>query len=334
MSEEKKLTVSTSPFLHDKATTPWIMYQVVYSLIPIIGVAYYFFGLGAIAVITFSVLGCLITEQLFSQSFFSFDKIRDGSALITGILLGLILPPGFPLWMAFLGGIVSIGMGKLIWGGLGQNVFNPALVGRAFLQAAFPTAITTWSPPDGRYFSFRGTNLAPPFFRTDNVDAVTTATPLSKMKFDHVFADWQDLFLGNTGGSVGETCSLLILLAGLYLIIRKIIHWRIPVAIMLSVVVFSGIFWVIDPATYPSPVFMLFSGGLMLGTFYMATDLVTSPLTPKGAWIYSIGIGLFVVLIRLWGGLPEGVMYAILLMNAGTPLINKFAKVKTYGYKK
>jgi electron transport complex protein RnfD len=159
LNEEKKLTVSTSPFLHGGATTPWIMYQVVYSLIPIIAASYYFFGLGALAVILFSVAGCLLTEQLFSKSFFSFDKIKDGSTLITGILLGLTLPPGFPLWMAFLGGIVAIGMGKIIWGGLGQNIFNPALVGRAFLQATFPTAITTWSPPDGRYFSFRGLNI-------------------------------------------------------------------------------------------------------------------------------------------------------------------------------
>ncbi|MBK8701183.1 MAG: RnfABCDGE type electron transport complex subunit D [Saprospiraceae bacterium] len=340
MSTDKKLTVSTSPFLHDKATTPWIMYQVVYSLIPVIGAAYYFFGLGALAVLSFSVAGCLATEVLFSKTAqdngkatYSFDKIKDGSALITGLLLGLTLPPGFPLWMAFLGGVVSIGMGKMIWGGLGQNVFNPALVGRAFLQATFPTAITTWSPPDGRYFEFRGNNIGIPFFKAENVDGVTTATPLSKMKFDHYFTDWQDLLFGNTGGSLGETCGILFVLAGIYLIARKIIHWRIPVALLLTVIVFSGIFWLIDPLRYPSPVFMLFSGGLMLGTVYMATDLVTSPITPKGAWIYAIGIGVFVVLIRLWGGLPEGVMYAILLMNAATPLINKYVKVKTYGYK-
>jgi electron transport complex protein RnfD len=332
--EEKKITVSSSPFLHDKATTPWIMYQVVYALLPVIGVSYYFFGLGALSVISLSVIGCLFTEQLFSKSFFSFEKITDGSTLITGILLGLTLPPGFPLWMAFLGGMVAIGMGKIMWGGLGQNVFNPALVGRAFLQAAFPTAITTWSPPDGRYFSFRGTNLAPPFFQTENIDGVSSATALSKMKFDHVNTPWQDLFFGNTGGSLGETCGVLFIFIGIYLIVRKIIHWRIPVAIMLTVVIFSGIFWLIDASKYPNPVFMVFSGGLLLGTVFMATDLVTSPITPKGAWVYSIGIGILVVLIRLWGGLPEGVMYAILLMNATTPLINKFVKVKTYGYNK
>jgi electron transport complex protein RnfD len=333
LSEEKKLTVSTSPFLHDAATTPWIMYQVVYALMPVVAVAYYYFGLGALAVIFFSMAGCIVTEQSFSKSFYSFDKIKDGSGLITGILLGLTLPPGFPLWMAFLG-VVAIGMGKIIWGGLGQNVFNPALVGRAFLQAAFPTAITTWSPPDGRYFSFRGTNLALPFFQTENIDGITTATPLAKMKFEHTFTDWKELLIGNTGGSLGETCGIVFILAAVYLIARKIIHWRIPVAIILTVTLFSGIFWLLNPARYPSPVFMIFSGGLLLGTVFMATDLVTSPTTPRGAWIYSIGIGVFVVLIRLWGGLPEGVMYAILLMNAFTPLINKFVKVRTYGYTK
>lgn len=330
MSEEKKITISSSPFLHSEATTPYLMYQVVYSLLPIIAAAYYFFGLGALAVIISSVAGCLLTERFFSKT----NTLSDGSALVTGILLGLTLPPGLPLWMAFLGGITAIGIGKIIWGGLGQNIFNPALVGRAFLQAAFPTAITTWSPPDGRYFSFRGTNLAFPFFQTGNIDGMTMATPLSKMKFEHTFANWQDLFFGNTGGSLGETCGVLFLLAGIYLIVRKIIHWRIPVAILLTVIIFSGIFWLIDPLKYPSPVFMIFSGGLLLGTVYMATDLVTSPITPLGAWIYSIGIGILVVLIRLWGGLPEGVMYAILLMNAFTPLLNRYMKVKPFGYKK
>ncbi len=331
MSEGIKLTVSTSPYLHDEATTPWIMYQVVYSLIPVIMASYYFFGLGALAIIIVSVFSCLLTERIFSKDS---SSLKDGSALITGLLLALTLPPGFPLWMAFIGGVVAIGMGKVIWGGLGQNIFNPALLGRAFLQAAFPTAITTWSPNDGKYFSFRGTNTALPFFQTENVDAVTTATPLSKMKFEHVFTNWQDLLLGNTAGSLGETCGILIILAGFYLIVRKIIHWRIPLAITLTVVILSGIFWYIDPAKYPSPAFMVLSGGMLLGTVYMATDPVTSPITPKGAWIYSIGIGIFIVLIRLWGGLPEGVMYAILLMNSATPLINRFVKVKTYGHRK
>jgi electron transport complex protein RnfD len=327
-----RATLTTSPYLHDAATTPKIMWEVNFTLIPIILGAWYIFGLGAFLVTVAATLGTVATEYIFAQG----DKMRtikDGSAIITGLLLGLCLPPGFPMWMAFIGGVVAIGMGKAIWGGLGQNVFNPALVGRAFLQAAFPTAITTWVTPTGGWASVRGTNLAFPFFQGTSVDAVSAATPLSEMKFQHTFAATGDLFLGTVAGSVGETSGILILLAGIYLLVRKIINWRIPVSILGTVIVLSAIFWFIDPTKYPSPQFMLFSGGLMLGTFYMATDLVTSPITPKGLWIYGFGIGLFVVLIRLFGGLPEGVMYAVLLMNAGTPLINKYTKIKPYGYK-
>lgn len=324
--------VSTSPFLHDTASTPRIMYEVLLTLLPIVAAAFYYFGLGALLVTLSATLGAMVTEYIFPPQGRRGTSLRDGSALLTGILLGLTLPPGFPLWMAFVGGVVAIGMGKTIWGGLGQNVFNPALVGRAFLQAAFPTAITTWSPPDGRFLGLRGTNLATPFYQGENMDGFTGATPLAKMKFDQVITPTQDLLFGSTSGSTGETMALLFILAGLYLVIRKIINWRIPVSILLTVAVFSGIVWAIDPVQYPSPVFMLLSGGLLLGTIYMATDLVTSPITPKGLWIYGFGIGVLTVLIRLWGGMPEGVMYAILLMNAGTPLINRFTKIKPYGY--
>lgn len=331
--KEKIITVSTSPFLHSTDSTPRIMWEVVLSLIPMVLAAYYFFGLGALSVLIASLAGCLVTEYAFSISQPRWTSLKDGSVVITGLLLALCLPPGFPLWMAFLGGVVAIGVGKLIWGGLGQNVFNPALLGRAFLQASFPTAITTWSAPNGQHFSFRGTNLAMPFFQGENIDAVSTATPLAQMKFEHTSTPIIDLLLGSTGGSLGETSALLFLLAGIYLIWRKIINWRIPLSILLTVAVFSGMFFLINPEQYPSPLFMIFSGGLLLGTIYMATDLVTSPVTPKGLWIYGFGIGFFVVLIRIWGGLPEGVMYAILLMNAATPLINRFTKIKPYGYK-
>jgi len=330
----KKLMVSTAPFLKDAETTPNIMMTVVYTLIPILLASYYFFGLSAILITLTAVISCGFTEWLFNKAADRVKSLKDGSALITGLLLALTLPPGFPLWMVFLGGMVAIGMGKAMWGGLGQNVFNPALLGRAFLQAAFPTAITTWSPPDGMYFSLRGTNAAVPFYQGVNVDGATGATPLAQMKFDHVVTNTLDLLLGNTGGSLGETCGILIILAGIYLLYRRIINWRIPLSILLTVVVFSGIFYLIDPEIYPSPIFMVLSGGLLLGTFYMATDLVTSPLTPKGTWIFGIGIGILVVLIRNWGGLPEGVMYAILLMNATTPLLNRFTKIRTYGHKK
>ncbi len=330
----KKLSVSTAPFLKDKDTTPKIMMTVVYTLIPIVLVSIFYFGLGALLVTLTAVLSCLFTEWLFNKPDNRLKSLKDGSGLITGLLLALTLPPGFPLWMVFIGGMIAIGMGKAMWGGLGQNVFNPALLGRAFLQSAFPTAITTWSPPDGRYFELRGTNAAFPFFQGKNIDTITSATPLAKMKFDHLPTDIMDLLLGATGGSLGETCAILLLFAGIYLLVKKIINWRIPLSIILTVTVFSGTFYLLNPEIYPSPVFMILSGGMLLGTVYMATDLVTSPLTPKGMWIFGIGIGILIVLIRNWGGLPEGVMYAILLMNAATPLINRFTKIRTYGHKK
>lgn len=329
-----KLSVSTAPFLKAEESTPKIMMTVVYTLVPIVIVSIYYFGLAALLITLTSVFSCMFAEWLFNGSGDRLKSLKDGSGLITGLLLALTLPPGFPLWMVFVGGIVAIGMGKAMWGGLGQNIFNPALLGRAFLQAAFPTAITTWSPPDGRYFGLRGTNSAFPFFQSENIDVLTGATPLSKMKFDHIPTDTLDLLWGSTGGSLGETCGFLIILAGIYLLYKKIINWRIPLSIVLSVSILSGVFYLIDPNIYPSPVFMILSGGLLLGAVFMATDLVTSPLTPKGLWIFGIGIGILVVLIRNWGGLPEGVMYAILLMNAGTPLINRYSKIRTYGHKK
>ncbi len=305
---------------------------VVYTLVPVVLVAIYYFGLAALLVTLTAIVSCMMTEWLFNKPGDRIKSLKDGSGLITGLLLALTLPPGFPLWMVFIGGVVAIGMGKAMWGGLGQNVFNPALLGRAFLQAAFPTAITTWSPPDGRYFSMRGTNAAMPFFKTQNIDSATGATPLSKMKFDHISTDWWELLTGNIGGSLGETCALILILMGAFLLYKKIIDWRIPLAILGTVIILSGIFYFINPDIYPSPLFMVLSGGLLLGTVYMATDLVTSPITPKGTWIYGIGIGILVVLIRNWGGLPEGVMYAILLMNAATPLLNRFTKIRTYGH--
>ena len=332
MVDPSKLSISTSPYLHDKASTPRIMWEVVYTLLPVFVVAFYYFGLSALLVSMSAIGGCLLMEWAISRPKTQGSTLGDGSALITGLLLALTLPPGFPLWMAFLGGVIAIGMGKAIWGGLGQNTFNPALVGRAFLQAAFPTAITTWELPNGHYWMPRGTNLALPFFQGHPIDAISAATPLSRMKFDHAPTDLFDLLLGNTSGSLGETCGLLLALAGLYLAWRRLINWRIPVSILLTVALFSAVFYAMDPLRYPSPPFMLLAGGLLLGAVYMATDLVTSPLTPKGAWIFGIGIGFLVVLIRIWGGLPEGVMYAILLMNAVAPLINRFTKTRVYGH--
>jgi electron transport complex protein RnfD len=251
--------------------------------------------------------------------------------MITGLLLGLTLPPGFPLWMAFLGGAFGMAFGKIVFGGLGQNIFNPALVGRAFLQAAFPVAITTWPARTEHWWTLQGDIFALPFFSPE-VDAVTEATPLGNLKFgdDPVITPLFDLFFGTTGGSLGETSALLLLLGGLYLALRGHLNWHIPVSIFVSVFVVSGLFFALGISQFP-PLFMLFSGGLMLGAIYMATDMVTSPVSNKGCWIFGFGIGLLVVLIRIWGGLPEGVMYAILLMNALVPFINRVTQPRLFG---
>ncbi|MFZ2897018.1 MAG: RnfABCDGE type electron transport complex subunit D [Saprospiraceae bacterium] len=324
-----KTIISTSPFLHSPATTPKIMWEVVYTLLPVLGVAFYYFGLSALLVSAAAVAGCMLAERLLDKNK---KSVGDGSAILTGLLLAFCLPPGFPLWMAFLGGFVSISVGKTLWGGLGQNIFNPALLGRAFLQAAFPEAITTWDVPDGRYLGLRGTNLAMPFFKGEPIDAVSAATPLSQLKFSQVVTPTGDLLFGNVSGSLGETSGLLLILLGIYLVVRKIINWRIPVSILLTAAAFSALLYFINPAKFPSPQFTVLAGGMLLGAVYMATDYVTSPLTSKGLWVYGFGIGFLVVMIRVWGGLPEGVMYAILLMNAATPLINRFMRTRVYGY--
>ena len=332
MTENKlKIALSTSPFLHQDESTPWMMFQVVFTLIPVFLAAFYFFGLSVLLIGGTAVFACLFTEWFFDTSRPKGGSLKEGSALITGMLLALTLPPGFPLWMVFLGGVVSIVMGKLIWGGLGQNVFNPALLGRAFLQAAFPTAITTWSLPDGQYFLLRGTNMALPFMQGESLDTITTATPLALMKFEHQATEILSLLIGNTGGSLGETCGIVIILTGIYLAAKKVINWQIPLSIFLTVTLVSGGLYLFNPEIYPSPLFMILSGGLLLGAVFMATDIVTSPVTSKGCWLFGIGIGVLVVLIRVFGGLPEGVMYAILLMNAVTPLINRITKQKVYG---
>ncbi|OGP12548.1 MAG: electron transporter RnfD [Deltaproteobacteria bacterium RIFCSPLOWO2_12_FULL_50_11] len=325
------MEISTSPHLGRGLSVPIIMRNVVYALLPIIGVAVYTFGLSVFFLVFTTLVTCLMAERFICLWTRKPSTIGDYSAAITGILLGLTLPPGFPLWMAALGSVIAMALGKALFGGLGFNPFNPALVGRAFLQAAFPTAITTWSDAfqADRFTTFINTTLTLPFMKAIP-DTVSGATALAAMKFDHKLADTYDLFIGNISGSAGETCALVILLGGGYLALRKMLDWRIPVGIFLSVLLVSGLFWWMDPKN-PPPLFMLFSGGLMLGAVFMATDMVTSPVTPVGAWIYSGLIGVLVVFIRLFGGLPEGVMYAILLGNAATPLINLMTQPKVYG---
>lgn len=321
------LQIAASPHLKHPDSTERIMWSVVIALLPVLAGAVWFFGLGALLVVLAATVAAVLTERTFGPG----GTLRDGSAAITGLLLGLTLPPGFPLWMAFIGGAFAIGVGKLVFGGLGQNVFNPALIGRAFLQAAFPTAITTWPTVSQGWTSIYASNFPLPFAQANTADVITAATPLGLMKFEHATTNAASLFVGSVGGSIGETSALLILIGGAWLAWKRYLDWRIPVSILATVAAFATLLHAIDPQKFADAPFMLFSGGLMLGAVYMATDMVTSPITHKGAWVFGIGIGLLVVLIRVWGGLPEGVMYAILLMNAVTPAINRLTQPRVFG---
>jgi electron transport complex protein RnfD len=307
------------------------MRHVVYALVPLVVYATYLFGICALAVVLASTLGAFVTEYIYNRLTRRDQTVGDSSALITGILLGLTLPPSFPLWMAFMGGLISIILGKMIFGGLGYNPFNPALVGRAFLQTAFPTSITTWTAtlhPD-RFHAFPHSTWTIPFL-TPVVDGMSGATPLSAFKFEKTVTGVQDLFLGGVTGSLGETSAVLILLCGIYLAVRKFLDWRIPVGVLAGAGLLAAILHGVSPI-YPSALFTIFSGGLMLGAVFMATDMVSSPVTPLAVWIYSAFIGCLVVVIRIWGGLPEGVMYVILLANAITPLLNRWMRPRVYG---
>ncbi|MFP4540307.1 MAG: RnfABCDGE type electron transport complex subunit D [Opitutales bacterium] len=332
----------TSPHLRQAHSVPVIMRNVVYALLPVCAYAVYQFGISVLALLITCTATCVLTEHVLCRMQGRPSTAKDWSAVITGLLLALTLPPGFPLWMAVVASFAGIGLGKLFFGGLGYNVMNPALVGRAFAQAAFTVPITTWVPHliDGRFTEFIPSTLTPPFLQPVPIrdwlaqtvpDGFSGATPLAAMKFDAISAAPMDLALGTTAGSAGETSALLILVCGLYLIARGMMNWRITASILLSAAAVSGAFYLIDPAAYPSPLFTLTSGGLMLGAVFMATDMVASPVTQRGVWIYGTLIGVVTVVIRLFGGLNEGVMYAILLGNACSPLIASYTQPRKYG---
>ena len=320
------LIVAASPHLKDADTTPRIMWTVAASLIPVLLTSMFFFGVSALLVVIASTVAALITERAMSKP----ETVRDGSAVITGVLLGLSLPPGIALWMAALGGFIGIALGKVIWGGLGQNVFNPALIGRAFLQTAFPVAITTWPKAGGDFFALKGDLFAFPFTHPVS-HVVTSATPLGLFKFEKQLTPIVDLVLGTTGGSTGETSAVVILICGAFLAWKGYLNWRSPVSIILTVLVFGYFIHLISPSRAPDGLFQVFAGGLILGAVYMATDMVTVPTTNKGRWIFGACVGALVVIIRVYGGLPEGVMYAILIMNAFTPLINRVTQPTVFG---
>lgn len=304
--------LTTSPHIHSKWSTSKVMWFVVAALLPSIAAALTFFGWTQVFIIITAVVFAVGTE-------ISIQAIRkkqitwfDGSAALTGLLLALTLPPNFSLSATAIGSVVAIGLGKQIFGGLGYNIFNPALVGRAFLQAAFPVQITTWTKP----------NFA--------VDSVTSATPLAAFKFDKIFADTSAMAIGNVGGSLGETSAIAVLIGGILLISVGIVNWRIPLSMIIGMFVFGGIFWLINPQN-PTPVFHIFAGSFLFGAMFMATDWVTSPITNKGMWIFGLGISLVLVVIRIYGGLPEGVMYSILFMNGFVPLINRYTRPRIFG---
>ncbi len=295
--EDMKLIVAPSPHIRDTDTTEKIMFGVLVALLPVVAASIYFFRWDAVRLLLLSSAAAIATEAIFQRLRKQPIRVGDGSALVTGVLLGLIVPPSLPSWMVILGSGFAIAIGKQVFGGLGQNPFNPALVGRAILTASFASAMTNWTTP---------------------FDAVTAATPLA------VGGKIPALFFGSVPGSLGETSALAILLGGIYLFYKGYIDYRIPVGIFASVIVMSLV-------TGQDPIFHLLAGSVLFGAVFMATDMVTSPITKGGRWIFGISIGLIIMLIRIWGGYPEGVTFAILLMNGANSLVNRWTRPRIYG---
>jgi electron transport complex protein RnfD len=323
------LNVSLSPHIHGKETTQKLMFGVITALIPAFLTSVFFFGYGALIVTATSVASCLLFEYLIVK--FIFRKrvtITDGSALVTGLLLAFNLPSNIPVIIIVIGSLISIAVAKMTFGGLGNNPFNPALVGRVFMLISFPVQMTTWPVPAG--------------FDTGYADAVTGATPLAIIKegikngepisqlMSQIPTPAQ-MFLGDMGGSIGEIAALALLIGFAWLLLRKIITWHIPVSIVVTILTFTAVLWAVNPEKYANPLFHILAGGVLLGAIFMATDYVTSPMNSKAMLIYGCGIGMLTVIIRVWGAYPEGVSFAILIMNAFVPLMNAYIKPKRFG---
>ena len=323
------MIVSLSPHAHGTDSVERNMYGEVIALLPALLVSFFYFGIGSAIVCATSVAACVFFEWAINKYLMKNSRttVCDGSAVVTGLLLGFNLPSNLPVWIIILGALVAVGIGKMTFGGLGSNLFNPALVGRCFLLVSFPAQMTSW-PQAGQLTSY--------------LDAETGATPLSVMKWAIKSGDpsvlqqlpdsWH-LFIGHTvegAGSLGEVCALALLLGLAFMLWRKIITWHTPVSIILTVFVLSGLLHLSSPV-YADPFAVIFSGGLMLGAIFMATDYVTSPMCSRGQLVYGVGIGVLTVVIRNWGAYPEGMSFAILIMNAFTPLINTYIKPKRFG---
>ncbi len=323
------LTVSPSPHVHTDDSARKIMYKVVLALVPAMAWSVFVFGIDALRVTLIAVAACMAFEYLIQRYILKTEStFTDGSAILTGILLAFNVPSSLPWWIILIGALVAIGIGKLSFGGLGNNIFNPALVGRVFMLISFPVQMTVW-----------------PTNTQSGIDAVTSATPLAVIKeslkngkpISEIMPELptgMDMLLGNIGGSLGEASAILLILGGLYMLLRKVITWHTPVSVLGSMVIFSGILWLINSEGFANPVFHLLTGGAMLGAIYMATDMVTSPMTGKGQIIFGAGIGVITISIRTWGAYPEGISFAILLMNAFVPLINTYVKPKRFGGQK
>lgn len=325
----KLLTISPSPHIKHGDSVNRIMYSVIFALLPALIWSFVVFGLPAVITTLTSVVACVVIEWLIQKYILKITpSIKDGSAILTGILLAMNVPATLPIWIIITGAIVAIGVAKMSFGGLGQNPFNPALVGRVFLLISFPVQMTSW-----------------PNITKTLVDATTEATPLAIVKegiksgtpLSEVMTNIPghiDLLMGNFSGSLGEVSALLLLLGFAYLLFKKVITWHIPILTLGTIFIFTGILWMVNPEQFADPLFHILSGGAMLGAIFMATDMVTSPMSIRGQVIYSIGIGLITVSIRTWGAYPEGISFAILIMNAFTPLINNYIKPKRFGEKK
>ncbi len=328
---QSQLIISHSPHIKGKDSIESIMYGVVIAMLPALMASAWFYGIGALKVVIFSVIFSVIFEFLIQKYLLKIEPtVKDGSAIVTGILLGFNLPSSLPIWMIGVGALVAIGIAKLSFGGLGKNPFNPALVGRVFLLVSFPVEMTSWPRPlDTR------TMLSIP-------DALTGATPLGLIKEGVAKGEpiaeimknapsHLDALFGAIGGSVGEVSALALIVGGLYLLYKKIITWHIPISFLGTIAIFSGVFWLIQPEKYVDPLYHLLTGGILLGAFFMATDMVTSPMSKLGMLFFGAGAGLITILIRLFGAYPEGVSFAILIMNAIVPLINIAFKPKRFG---
>ena len=318
-----KLIVSPSPHLHTKTSTKSLMRDVVIALLPAVVVSVLFYGWSELLVLGVSVASCVLLEYLITKYLLKKPcTVGDWSAVITGVLLALNLPATTPWWVVLIGAVVAIGVAKMTFGGLGQNLFNPAIVGRVFLLISFPTYMTDWTKPAG-------------FISNALVDGYTGATPLGLAKGlgpqGVESLDYLNMLFLNIGGSAGELSAIALLIGFAYLLIRRVIRPYITLSIIATVAVFSGIFWAVNPAEYTDPLFNILTGGLLLGSIFMATDYVTSPMSNWGGVVFGVGIGVITMLIRYFGAYPEGVSFAILIMNSVVPLLNKWFHTKKYG---